>query len=251
MTKEDIISQGYLEAYLTGDLSEQDKSRVEHLLHDADVAREYRTVQEKLETMAHHAAIAPADEVRLKLLMRIIQRGSSKVRMIYYLAASFSLAVLSTVAAFYFYSKYAAANDQLAVLEQQNTEMAHTIQQVNQQITNVQGDLRLLMNPAYARVVMNSVVEGNRQQAVIYFNPAEQKVYINSLTLPELPENMQYQLWALIDGQPVDAGTFFVQRDNFQQMKPFEKVDAFAVTIEPKGGSASPTLEKMQVYGEV
>ena len=149
------------------------------------------------------------------------------------------------------YSSSIRLTDQLLVLETQNREMADNIRQVNTRMEGMRQDLSVLINPAYTRVVMNSTQPGLVHQAVIYFNPSEQKVFLNSSTLPPLSENQQYQLWALIDGQPVDAGTFDVVQDEFQQMRSFERADAFAVTVEPKGGSTSPTLEKMQVYGEV
>ncbi|MEQ9232093.1 MAG: anti-sigma factor, partial [Cyclobacteriaceae bacterium] len=138
-----------------------------------------------------------------------------------------------------------------AGLLNQNEELADNVQQVNQKMDRMKSDLTVLINPAFSRVIMNSTQDGIVQQAVIYFNPSDRQVYLNTSTLPELSEDQQYQLWALIDGQPVDAGTFDVLKDQFQQMKQFERVDAFAVTIEPKGGSEGPTLEKMQVYGEV
>ncbi len=251
MTSEEIISSGLLEAYITDDLSPSERVEVEAHLKELAVRNEYQTIQQKLEAMAFAGAVSPGQDVRYSLLMKLATKGSRKSRMIYYLAASISLAILSSMAAFYFYSKYTATNDQLLVMETQNSEMADNIRQVNSRMEGMRQDLSVLINPAYTRVVMNSTQSGFVHQAVIYFNPSEQKVYLNSSTLPPLSENQQYQLWALIDGQPVDAGTFDVVKDEFQQMRSFEQADAFAVTIEPKGGSTSPTLEKMQVYGEV
>ena len=36
-----------------------------------------------------------------------------------------------------------------------------------------------------------------------------------------------------------------------QKMKPFDKADAFAITLEKKGGSTTPTMEAMYVMGKV
>jgi anti-sigma-K factor RskA len=69
--------------------------------------------------------------------------------------------------------------------------------------------------------------------------------------MPELPSDAQYQLWALIDGKPADLGVFNTPKDKvFLKMKNTQKADAFAITIEKKGGSVSPTLVKMQSYGK-
>ena len=250
MNSEEIISGGLLEAYITGQLSDADKAAVESSLKIPEVRIAYVEIQSKLEFMAFKAALEPGANVRTNLLSKLILKGSNKARTTYLMAASISLAILSSAAAFYFYTKYTISNEQLAQLSQQNEALTNNIQQVNQQMTSMRTDLSILINPAFTRIVMNSTQEGIVQQAVIYHNPSERKVYLNSSTLPELPEDLQYQLWALIDGQPVDAGVFISSKDTFQQMNSFEQVDAFAVTIEPKGGSKSPTLEKMQVYGE-
>ncbi|MFT6883546.1 MAG: anti-sigma-K factor RskA, partial [Marinoscillum sp.] len=76
------------------------------------------------------------------------------------------------------------------------------------------------------------------------------EIYLNSANLPELSGNQQYQLWALVDGKPIDAGVFDADGGQFQIMKGVARADAFAVTIEQSGGADSPTLSTMQVYGE-
>ena len=67
-----------------------------------------------------------------------------------------------------------------------------------------------------------------------------------------LAQENQYQLWAIIDGKPVDAGVFDTSLAGLLKMKEIGNgAAAFAVTIEPRGGKASPTLETMQVVGNV
>ena len=69
--------------------------------------------------------------------------------------------------------------------------------------------------------------------------------------MPAAPQGMQYQLWAIVDGKPVDAGVFDVATSGLLKMKTLDGAVAFAVTIEPRGGRPSPTLETMQVIGNV
>ena len=77
--------------------------------------------------------------------------------------------------------------------------------------------------------------------------------YLDVIDLPAPPTNKQYQLWAIVDGQPVDMGVF----DNAVGVKTFEAVpfianaQAFAVTVEDIGGSPTPSLETMVVIGNV
>lgn len=77
-------------------------------------------------------------------------------------------------------------------------------------------------------------------------------VYLSIQSFPEIQKEEDFQLWAIVDGKPVDAGVFqpgFFGEEGLIEMKSFQKAEAFAVTIEKKGGSPSPTLAKMVVLG--
>ena len=71
--------------------------------------------------------------------------------------------------------------------------------------------------------------------------------------MPVTDAEHQYQLWALVDGVPVDLGVFDAEGNGigFKDMKSIGKAQAFAVTLEPKGGSKNPTLDQMVVMGAI
>ncbi len=77
-----------------------------------------------------------------------------------------------------------------------------------------------------------------------------QSVYMVVKNMPKLPSDKQYQLWALINGKPKDLGVFDVSDEKFIiKMNGTQKADAFAITIEQKGGSPTPNLYKMESSG--
>ncbi len=65
--------------------------------------------------------------------------------------------------------------------------------------------------------------------------------------MPAVPTAKEYQLWILINNQPFSAGVFAVNdpaKDNFfkiQQLNQSANEGAFAITLEPEGGSPQPT----------
>ena len=65
--------------------------------------------------------------------------------------------------------------------------------------------------------------------------------------IPTVPTDKDYQLWFIVNGQPISAGVFAVddpQRDNFfkiEQLQSDADEGAFAITMEPKGGMPQPT----------
>ena len=70
--------------------------------------------------------------------------------------------------------------------------------------------------------------------------------------LPKPRADKQYQLWAIVDGKPVDAGVFDVDGGAaFVKLKNIPNAQAFAITLENKGGSASPHMDALYVMGKV
>ena len=70
--------------------------------------------------------------------------------------------------------------------------------------------------------------------------------------LPKPATDQQYQLWALLNNQTIDLGVFEVSEEKLLvRMKNVQEAQAFAITLEPKGGSPNPTLDKMYVVGKL
>ena len=88
-------------------------------------------------------------------------------------------------------------------------------------------------------------------KVLVYWNPIEKSTLLSIQNLPVPPKGKQYQLWAIVDKKPVDAGVFMYDATAVQEMKAFDHAEAFAVTLEPEGGSTAPTVDKMYVLGTV
>ncbi|RYE36945.1 MAG: anti-sigma factor [Sphingobacteriaceae bacterium] len=84
---------------------------------------------------------------------------------------------------------------------------------------------------------------------LIAWNPEKHKLYINKKGsgLAANDKNHQYQLWAIRKLKPISLGVFDIgQKDSIiQSMMSIDKAAAFAVTLEPRGGSEKPTLTQM------
>ena len=75
-------------------------------------------------------------------------------------------------------------------------------------------------------------------------SPSGGRAFILVRDLPELPEGMQYQVWRIKGATPVGAGLFSYEGPDEQMVAlavDFSDADAIGISIEPKGGSASPT----------
>ena len=87
--------------------------------------------------------------------------------------------------------------------------------------------------------------------ADVYWHTSK-KVFLEIKNLPDAPTGKQYQLWAIVDGKPVDMGMYSAKEDStVQEMKSVDNAQAFAITLEKEGGNATPTMEEMYVMGTI
>jgi len=86
-----------------------------------------------------------------------------------------------------------------------------------------------------------------------YWNANNAKVIIDAGTLPEAPEGMVYQLWSLkLDPlTPTSLGLLedYTTENNLFVFDNANLSEGFGITLEPAGGSKTPTLERLYVLG--
>lgn len=81
---------------------------------------------------------------------------------------------------------------------------------------------------------------------IIFCSEQNENVYLQVNNLPEITDEKDYQLWAIVDGIPKSLGVFStVNKIALLEINSTNKAEAFAITLEPKGGNETPTLEKM------
>ena len=92
-----------------------------------------------------------------------------------------------------------------------------------------------------------------KSNLMLAWNPEKNQLWINkrASTLPENDREHQYQLWAIVKLKPVSLGVFDINKKDsiLQKMTSVENASAFAVTLEPRGGSEKPTMKQMAVMG--
>lgn len=93
-------------------------------------------------------------------------------------------------------------------------------------------------------------LEGDVGTVRVAFSPTRGQGVLIGTGLEPLPESRVYELWFLEGSDPVPAGLFAPDaegRVTFAVNGDLGRVEAFAVTIEPEGGSPAPTTEPVLV----
>lgn len=120
----------------------------------------------------------------------------------------------------------------------------------NKQIADLNFRLDILKSSETKTIPLKSVIKEDKNlEATVYWSASQNATFLSIHNLPEPPAGKQYQLWAIVDKKPVDAGIFEYNLTALLTMKGFNEAEAFAITLEPEGGSTSPSLDKMYVLG--
>jgi hypothetical protein len=106
-------------------------------------------------------------------------------------------------------------------------------------------------NPNNIVVNMVGTKRAPKSSANVYWDSANSSVYLVVKNMPQLPSDKQYQLWALIDNTQKSLGVFDATDQNIiLKMDSTKKAQAFAITIENRGGKPHPTLDSLTSIGK-
>jgi anti-sigma-K factor RskA len=249
LNKNNIINDGYLEAYLTGDLSAEESDVVSKMIaDDKEVAEAYYHVQKQLEHLTFAYAIQPSQ--RSKSI--VLSKTSGSFSRFFWIAASLTSFIVSLGISLIFYNKQQQAEQELLAIKSEKSLIADQLNMTSNLLNESRRNNELLAASDFRKIVLNGTENAPQAKLVVFWNEFSGDLLVARADLAPLSSSQQYQLWAIIDGKPVDAGVF--NQDDVASTLPMKKTlkaQAFAVTIEPAGGSASPSLHTMQVIGYV
>lgn len=265
------IESGILELYVLGDLSPDERLQVEDMAskHPA-LKAELGEIEKSMELYAEENAIEPAEDLRHRVLNSLVTNladdrtfparpepvKDNVVKMIsprqnnfykYAFAACLALLLASVVVLMNVYNRLENANSRLIALNGQNTQYARTVNFMND-------ELDVYRDPSFKMVKLKGTPKHASASMLVAFSPVKKKVMISmaNLSLPKNDQAHQYQLWALVGGKPVSLGVFDKTAADTSDMKLMDNIgtaQAFAVTLEPRGGSINPTMDQMMVIG--
>lgn len=92
--------------------------------------------------------------------------------------------------------------------------------------------------------------------AKVYWDKTFQRIFLDAQGLPEPPEGKVYQVWSLKLSPltPTSLGTidsFATDENKIFEIENNNNSEAFGITLEPAGGSETPTMEQLYTLGVV
>ena len=276
------IETGILELYVLGQLNAQEQHEVEAMaLRVPDIKAEINAIEIAMEEYAVSHAIQPTLGLEKEIFERIAapdtaqpsapaaaentgkivplydDRSASTIKTLKFaLVACVALLVVSSVALYSAHDKLNLANQQIASLSTDREKFAATVSYIKDENKDLQEIAAIAADPTWSSVKLAGTKISPQATMMVYWHKKGQHVMVDNtkMALPENDNTHQYQLWAMVNGKPVDLGVFDAQTQPKKLLLPMKEVgnaQAFAVTLEKRGGSVTPTMEKMVVVGAV
>eukprot|EP01013_Petalomonas_cantuscygni_P001332 TRINITY_DN11368_c0_g1_i2.p2 TRINITY_DN11368_c0_g1~~TRINITY_DN11368_c0_g1_i2.p2 ORF type:complete len:251 (+),score=16.66 TRINITY_DN11368_c0_g1_i2:1440-2192(+) len=164
------------------------------------------------------------------------------------------VAVISVSTAIYYANQYFDVEQRFAIALQQNAVLAEEMQTNQVQLKELNSGMEKFISGDFEKILMKGEDFPMQKDAAVdvFWDKDSKEVLLSVNQLASLDPNNDYQLWAIGEEGPIGIGLVDPgKKFDLQIMDIASDAQAFAITIEPKGGSESPTLEKLVVLGEV
>ena len=258
MDIKNYISSGVIEDYVLGNISQEESSILECVMaNNPEVKSAVLEYQQIFEELATKIAITPPPHLKAELLKKLdfsvpaevkgkivplptnrVEQKTTSQFPTWMKAASVAVLFGLGYLGYEVGSKYA----EIEKIAQSNTELS-------KKVSGLEEMNSMLMNSK--KIELKGVEKHPNMLAEVYWDSSK-KVYLDIKNLPAAPTGKQYQLWAIVDGKPVDMGMYDSKKSiAIQAMKSVENPQAFAITLEKEGGNPTPTMEEMYVMGTI
>jgi len=245
-----FLESGLLEKYVVGDTNDQENILVESYISKfPEVKSKYEALQDNLEILSELNAVqAPKDT--LNFILDAIDEGKvihlhterKRVRIWYSIAASVAAILFATTAAFFFFQNQKLIDENQVVVEE-IFDLRSDIEHTNNKLESVMQQFMKLNNPETEKYIIRGNKRAKNLKTVAYINPKEKTSMIEVVSLPQLPEEQCYQMWAQLQDKMVNLGILDAANKDLRSIPYTENALGIEITIEPKGGNETATVE--------
>jgi len=265
MNIQEYISSGILELYVCGALTEEESKEVsKELKKYPEIEKEVEQIENSLNQLS--TAAAPYNPNQLLAIIKNklhlvdnsktipIRKEKKKTNIVLYIGWAASIALL--IGLFSVLQDRNQLRENLNVVNAQKAKMEQQINDAHASAEKKEELLAIFRDKNMVTVPLDGQEVAPEAYAAIHWDKQSKKVYIDAKNHPTPPEGKEYQVWSLtLDPlTPTSIGLLSNFSDDENKVFMLENINssqAFGITLEPKGGSESPTMEQLYTLGIV
>ena len=254
------IESGILELYVAGQLSEKENQDVYDLLQQyPELLQEVLEIESAVVRLT--AAVSPKandfSSIREQLdssNTRVIPLQSKKTNWTSY--TGWAASILLAAGFFWSLNNNKQLEENLQTVETEKQYLEIQIEDARTDLTATRTLLDAIRDKDILAIPLGGQGDYASTYAKVYWNKNDNTIYLDAEGLPDAPEGKVWQVWSLTLNplSPTSLGT--IEDFNSDDNKIFaianaNESQAFGITLEPAGGSDSPTMEELYTLGVV
>ena len=254
-----FLNSNLLNKYLVGDISMEETKEVEYFIDNyPEVAKAYDKLQDNLELIAKAGAVDVPNDVLSNILEELETPNDTKVIQLvqnkktpWYSIAATAAAVLFAVTSFMLYQKNQLLIDENNIVVEEIFDLRNDIDKNNAMLSELSRELNKLNNPDAKKYVISGNSRAKNLKTVAYINPVEKTSMIDVITLPQLPENQHYEIWAELQDRMVNLGILDEADRKLKAIPYMEDALALSIKIGTSGENDNSASEDDTEVAEV
>ena len=270
MDNNELISSGELELYVAGLLSEERSVQISQIIEQDDkVRKEVEEIEEVVMRLAKESTISKQQDFSEVLKKIVTDRISDDTKVVsidrkppeteQQKSFSFSkVAGWATAAVFLIlfgiqFQNNNEINKSLNASIEDKEVLQDSIREQNFELNYKESILTTITSEDTKIIELAGQEISPSSKVRVFWDTAKNKVVIDAKSLPEAPEDMVYQVWSLKlePLTPTSLGLLenYSSNNELFVLENTNASEGFGITLEPAGGSKTPTLEKLYVLG--
>lgn len=246
-----FLNSGLLEKYLLGETTSAETEMVESYISKyPEVQNAYNTLQHNLEIIAKSNAIEAPKSILNNILDELDEAAIVKMnpttrqKLWYKFSVAASIAALIFAGNSYFlHLKNEKLAEENQIVVDEIFDLRSDIDANNKKLDNIMQQFMELNDPDTYKYIMQGNGRAKNLKTVAYINPKEKTSMIDVVSLPQLPEEQCYQIWAELQGKMVSLGILTDADRQLKKIPYAENALGLNITIEPKGGNTVASLD--------
>lgn len=262
MEAQEYIESGILELYVYGLLSEKENLEIAELAkNNPEVDQEIISIEKAIialsSSFSPFHSVENFEKIKARLELKHGKIVDMKPASNWSQYVGWAAAVLLLLGLGYQTLELTKTQEAISTVGNEKNKIQREYAYLNQQNKETEKNLSIVRDIKNTGVTLGGQAVSPTSFAKVYWNKETKTTYIDAAGLPDPPKGMVYQVWSL-KLSPVLTPTSIGLLDNFEgnSQKIFavsqtDSAEAFGITLEPAGGSLTPTMEQLYTLGKV
>jgi len=262
MEAQEYIESGILELYVYGLLTETENLEIAELAKkNPEVDQEIIAIEKAIialsSSFSPFHSVANFEKIKARLELKHGKVVEMKPASNWSQYVGWAAAILLLLGLGYQTLELTKTKEAIATVGTEKNKIEREFAYLDQQNKETEKNLTIVRDIKNTGVTLGGQAVSPTSFAKVYWNKDTKTTYIDAAGLPKPPKGMVYQVWALKLSPvltPTSIGLLSDFEGNDQKIFSVEQTDsaeAFGITLEPAGGSLTPTMEQLYTLGKV